>query len=61
MSGTVTYNPTSWTVIGNIINSEIGTPTSTSPFTPYNCSLSLLTNTVIKGYTLKPLKVVSDW
>lgn len=61
MSGTVTYNPTAWTVIGNIINTEIGEPESTTPFTPSNCSLTLGDPVLIDGHTLTPLQVTSDW
>lgn len=61
MSGTVIYNPTAWTVIGNIINTEIGEPKSLTPFSPSDCSLTLLAPAVIDGHTLTPLKVESDW
>lgn len=61
MSGSITYNPTSWTVIGNIINTEIGTPESTTAFTAHNATLSLLTLITIDGNALIPLKVVSNW
>lgn len=61
MSGTVTYNPTAWTVIGNIINTEIGEPESTTPFTPTDCTLSLIDDVLIDGHTLTPLKVEPDW
>lgn len=61
MSGTITNNPTTWSVEGNIISNYIGNPTSTTPFTPINCSLTLLTPVTIDGNILIPLKVVDDW
>jgi hypothetical protein len=61
MTGLDEHNPTSWGVLGNLVNTEIGEPESTTPFTPSNCSLTLGDPVLIDGHTLTPLKVESDW
>lgn len=61
MTGLDEHNPTSWGVVGNIISKNIGEPKSLTPFSPSDCSLTLLAPAVIDGETLIPLKVESDW
>ena len=61
MSGIITLNPENWSVTGNLIPSDVGSPTSTLPFTANDCSLTVLSAALIDGELLIPLQVLPDW
>lgn len=61
MTETDPQNPKSWSVEGNLIPKNIGSPTSTSPFTGVNAVITIETAVTIDGKSLIPVKVTPSW